>query len=214
MKINKDSIIKILDSLYDNAIDGLPGAPSVEELGNEYIKKENGNIEKSINSLIRWQTTKASSAGFASGFGGKITLPITLPFGIAFLLYNQLRMVATIAHLCGLDTSSDQVKTFVYCALLGDGATKVLKDMGVKVGEKLTQNLISSMSRDVLVAINRAVGFRLVTKFGEKGVINLGKYVPFVGGVVGGSIDGIACYHVGKSAKKLFYDNDGPNSTK
>lgn len=39
MKLNKETIIKALDSIYDNALEGLPGAPSIEELAEDYIKK-------------------------------------------------------------------------------------------------------------------------------------------------------------------------------
>jgi hypothetical protein len=52
--------------------------------------------------------------------------------------------------------------------------------------------------------LNKAVGFRLVTKFGEKGVVNLGKAVPLVGGFIGGAVDGIGTNIVGKTVKKVF----------
>ena len=51
---------------------------------------------------------------------------------------------------------------------------------------------------------NKKVGFRLVTKFGQKGIINLGKLVPIVGGVIGGTVDTVGTLTVGKTAKKLF----------
>jgi hypothetical protein len=39
------------------------------------------------------------------------------------------------------------------------------------------------MSSGILKKINQKVGFRLVTKFGEKGIINLSKLIPVVGGL-------------------------------
>jgi hypothetical protein len=39
----------------------------------------------------------------------------------------------------------------------------------------------------VITKINQKVGFRLLTKFGSKGVINLGKMVPLTGGIIGGT---------------------------
>ncbi|GAA0594056.1 hypothetical protein GCM10009001_07720 [Virgibacillus siamensis] len=52
----------------------------------------------------------------------------------------------------------------------------------------------------------------MVTKFGEKGVVNLGKMVPLLGGVVGGSFDASSTYLIGKAAEKTFieggYDKD------
>ena len=57
MKFNKKTIIKILDTIYDNVLEGLPGTPSIEELAEDYIKK-NDNKEKAVNSLINWAKTK------------------------------------------------------------------------------------------------------------------------------------------------------------
>lgn len=63
---------------------------------------------------------------------------------------------------------------------------------------------IKKLPGEVTKAINKKVGFRLVTKFGEKGVINLGKALPLVGGVIGGTVDGIGTHVIGKTAKTIF----------
>ena len=42
MKLNKKTIIKFLDSMYDNVLEGLLKTPSIEELAEDYIK-QNGN---------------------------------------------------------------------------------------------------------------------------------------------------------------------------
>ncbi|WP_252183585.1 hypothetical protein [Rossellomorea vietnamensis] len=44
----------------------------------------------------------------------------------------------------------------------------------------------------------------MVTKFGEKGVVNLGKAVPLVGGFIGGTVDGIGTNIIGKTKGYLF----------
>lgn len=204
MKINKKTIIKILDSIYDNALEGLPTTSTIEELAEDYLKANNGNKEKAIDSLIKWAITKSSASGFVSSVGGIITLPIAIPWGLTASFYIQMRMIAAIAIISGYDPRSDQVKTLVYCCLVGDSCMNFLKEAGIKVGQKLTHKVISSISRETLVTINRFVGFRLVTKFGEKGVVNLIKWIPVVSGVVGGIFDGSSCYFSGKTAKKIF----------
>lgn len=60
------------------------------------------------------------------------------------------------------------------------------------------------MNRKVLTKINKAVGFRLVTKFGSKGLINLGKVVPVLGGVIGGGLDAFTTNIVGNQARNTF----------
>ncbi len=40
--------------------------------------------------------------------------------------------------------------------------------------------MIKSAPGKILTKINQLIGFRFITKFGSKGIINLGKAVPFV----------------------------------
>ena len=204
-KLSKENIIKVLDSIYDKALQGLPATPTIEELAEDYLKANNNDKEKAIDSLIKWAVAKSSASGFVSSGGGLITLPVAIPAGLTASFYIQMRMVAAIAIVSGYDPRSDQVKTLVYCCLVGDSCMNLLKKAGVKIGEKLTRKVISSISRETLIVINRSVGFRLVTKFGEKGVINLGKCIPVVSGFIGGGFDGSSCYISGKTAKKLFF---------
>ena len=64
--------------------------------------------------------------------------------------------------------------------------------------------MIFRISGEVLKRINRAVGFRLVTKAGTRGVVNLVKVVPLVGGFVGGALDAVATKVIGRTAKQVF----------
>ncbi len=113
-------------------------------------------------------------------------------------------MIAAIAIMNGYDVKDDQVKTLCYVCLTGSGAEELLKNTGIVVGKKILQAQLKKMSADVLKKINQKVGFRLITKFGEKGVINLSKLIPVVGGLVGGTLDLATTHAVGKAAKRLF----------
>ena len=184
---------------------GLPTTPTIEKLAEDYLKVNNNDKEKAIDSLIKWAVAKSSASGFVSSVGGLITLPVAIPAGLTASFYIQMRMIAAIAIVSGYDPRSDQVKTLVYCCLIGDSCMNFLKEVGVKVGQKLTHKIISSISRETLTKINRFIGFKLVTKFGEKGIINLVKWIPFISGFIGGTFDGSYCYGSGKTAKKLFF---------
>ena len=52
--------------------------------------------------------------------------------------------------------------------------------------------------------INQAVGFQLLTKAGTQGAVNLTKFVPVVGGLVGGTVDALSTKAVGEIAKRVF----------
>jgi hypothetical protein len=92
---------------------------------------------ENVNSLIRWQNTKSATSGFLSGLGGVIVMPVAIPANITSVILVQIRMVAAIAHMGGHDLKSDEVKTFVYACLAGNGAKDILKNSGIGIGKKL-----------------------------------------------------------------------------
>lgn len=206
MAANEVSVGKIeqmLDWAYDKSLNGIPGTDSAYEMAENFLSKHD-DIDKAIDSLIRWQNTKAATSGFLTGLGGLIVMPVTLPANIASVMYVQVRMIAAIAHMKGYDLKDDQVKTFVFVCLTGKSASDILKSTGIKIGNAFAKQGIVKIPGKVIVAINQKVGFKLLTKFGEKGVINLGKAIPIAGGVIGGAFDGIGTGIIGKTAKKVF----------
>jgi uncharacterized protein (DUF697 family) len=202
-KMTETAIMKVLDFAYDKAVVGVPGFDTAEEMAQNYLSK-NESPEKAAKSLVRWQVAKAGGSGFVTGLGGVVTMPIGIPANIASVLYVQVRMVAAIAEMGGYDLRSDQVKTLVYLSMIGNGAKDILKNIGIQFGKKFTQSMISKISSQAITKINQRIGFRLLTKFGEKGIVNLGKAVPIAGGLIGGTVDSIATKTIGKVAIKSF----------
>ena len=205
-KLTQKVILRALDFAYEKALEGPSGLDSAWHLARDY-KSQKGSPLDQVNSLIRWQNTKAATSGFITGLGGLITLPVSVPANITSVLFIQVRMIAAIAIMGGHDVNDDKVKTLVYACLAGNAAKEVLRQVGIQIGEKLTISAIKSITRETLVAINQAVGFRLLTKFGEKGAINLGKAVPVVGGVVGATFEAVSTNTVGNVAKNTFIDS-------
>lgn len=199
-------IIKALDYSYNKAIDGLPGLDTSEELAQNYLIGD-GTLEDKAKRLVKWQMAKAGTSGFITGIGGLITMPVAIPANITSVMYVQVRMIASIAVMGGYDIRSDQVKSLVYMCLCGSAVTDIVKDVGINVGTKLSITAINKISGATLTKINQAVGFRLLTKFGQTGVINLGKSIPFVGGIIGGTVDGVSTKTIGNIAINTFLKN-------
>lgn len=197
------TVEKALVWSYDKAINGVPGLDSAIELAEDYLK-EDGSLNSQVDSLIRWQNAKCATSGFVTNLGGLLTLPIAIPANMGSTLYVQLRMIAAIAYMGGYDLKDDKVKTMAFVCLCGNSAAKVTKNFGIRVGTALTEQFIKSISASTIKQINKAVGMKLVTKFGEKGIISLGKGVPIVGGVIGSAIDAFACNTIGNVAKNIF----------
>lgn len=207
-RITQEDIMKLLGNCYQKCLNGIPKvSPPVDELAEEYLKKHETR-ESAAKAFIRNQEVKCTTSGFLSGFGGVITLPVSVPANIANVLYVQLRMISCLAYMGGYEVDSDQTQTLVYACLAGVSVNKILKDVGMKIGVKLTNSMIKKIPGKVLTKINQKVGFRLVTKFGTKGAINLGKAVPVVGAIVGGGMDLVETKKIANRAYKNFLENN------
>ena len=68
--------------------------------------------------------------------------------------------------------------------------------------------MINKIPGKVLNAINKKVGMRLLTKYGTKGAINLGKLIPGVGAAVGGGLDFLETKIIANRAYKWFFENN------
>ena len=205
--LNENKVMDLLNWSYEKAVKGVVGLDSAYDLAEDYMKG-NGSLYERVNSLIRWQNTKAGTSGFLTGLGGIITLPIVIPANVASVMYVQIRMIAAIAYMAGHNLNDDRVKSLVFVCLTGNAAKDILKDVGIVVGKKLAENAIKNISGKTIIAINKKVGFRLLTKFGEKGVINLGKTIPLLGGVVGATFDSVSTNTVGNIARNTFVYKD------
>lgn len=201
--LSTNKIMQALNWTYDKAINGVAGLDSAEDMANDYLKGS-GSLHDKANSLIRWQNTKAATSGFLTGLGGVLVMPVTVPAGMASVMYVQIRMIAAIAKMGGYDLQDDKVKTLVFACLAGDAVKDVLKDVGIVIGSKMATSAIKNISGKTLTTINQKVGFKLVTKFGEKGVINLGKAIPILGGVIGGAVDLTTTNLIGNVARNTF----------
>ena len=207
-KLDVDSIMSILDACYQKAINGIERvSPPVEKLAEDYLNKYQDPCE-AAQKMISNQIVKCTTSGFITGFGGLITLPIAVPANVSSVLYVQMRMIACTAYLAGYDLKSDQVQTLVYACLAGVAVNGVLKKAGIQFGQKIAMNLIKKIPGEVLTKINQKVGFRFLTKFGEKGLVNLGKMVPGVGAVISGGLDFAETKIIAERSYRWFFEND------
>ncbi len=176
-------------------------------MANDYLKKYKTK-EEACEAMIRNQIAKCATSGFITGFGGFITMPVTLPANITSVIYVQMRMIACTSYMAGFDLDSDQTQTFVYACLAGGAVNNVIKQEGIKFGVKFANGLIKKIPCKVLTKINQKVGFRFVTKFGTRGIVNLGKLIPGVGAVISGGLDLVETKIIAKRSYKWFFEHD------
>ena len=133
---------------------------------------------------------------------------MAIPANVGSVIYVQMRMIACLAYMGGYDTDSDQVQTLVYACLAGISIDQILKQAGIQFGNKFAMAMVKKIPGEVLTKINQKVGFRFVTKFGTKGIVNIGKAVPVVGGMISGGFDFVETKVIANRAYKMFINGD------
>ena len=194
---------KLVDWLLKVGINGIGPLKSAEECAHEAMRR-GGTEEEAIRHLIRTHVTMAGTQGFIANLGGFMVTAVALPANIGASYVLQTRLAAAIALVRGHDLNTEEVRTAILLCLLGSAAGKAVKTVGVKVGEKVTTRLISQISPKILYAINKQVGFRLLTKAGQSGSVVLAKGVPLVGSVIGAGFDAAAARAVGEFSRRFF----------
>lgn len=208
--VTEEQMAEILNTLYIKSVNGIPKVSlPVDDLVADYIKK-NPSVEEAAKSLINNSTVKCGTSGFLTGFGGFATMIATLPANITSVMYVQLRMCCAIAKMAGYDIHSDQVQTLIYACLTGSAMSDILKQAGIKFGQKFGTAMVKKIPGKTITAINQKVGFRFVTKFGETGIVNLGKVVPVLGAFIGGGVDVASTRIIGYNAYKIFMKGELP----
>lgn len=197
-----ENSLSVLDSIYLQAMNGLPGSESVKILAENYLS-EAGTLREQVDSLINWQVAKCSATGFLTGLGGLITLPVTIPANVGVNLYVQTRMAAAIAYMGGYEIHHDKVKTMIYLSLAGSATSEVFKDIGMKMAMDFAEKKISDT---ILNQIQKSVAEKILSK----GAAQFVKIIPIIGGLVGAGFDGLTTKAIGAAAKSFFIANKPP----
>ena len=173
-------------------------------VADEHLVGAGGDREEAIRRVVNTHIRLAAVSGFVTGLGGLLAMPVTLPTSIGGLYLVATRMAAAIAHLRGYDVVTEEVRSAILVCLLGSAGASALKRTGIEIGKKSTAAAFQKVPGRVLIEINKKIGFRLVTKAGQKGVINLAKAVPLVGGPIGATVDGLSCNAIAGYAMRTF----------
>ncbi|MCY3664951.1 MAG: EcsC family protein [Gemmatimonadetes bacterium] len=202
-KLTMSKVEQTLTWAYKQALSSHGPIDGAIELAKSY-QDRHSCPRRDANALIQWQTAKAAGLGFVTGVPGLPAMPVTLPANLTSVLFIQIRMIAAIAHLGGYDLNDDRVKTLCLACLCGNAARTILREAGIEVGKKMAMSALRRLSGRIFIEINKRVGFRLLTKFGEKGVINAGRAIPVLGGLIGSGVDAAWTKAIGNRARDIF----------
>lgn len=196
-------LMQAFDWAYGKAVDGMPGFAGAEELATEYVAKH-VTVDDAVKAVIAVHTRMAGVAGFATGCGGFVALPIALPANLAGALYLQTRLIAAIARLHGHDLRSPRVRMLVLACLSGSKAADTLRDAGVRFGTRLGRDAVGWAAPALFNKSRHAGHFAMLGIAGSRGVAGLSRLVPLLGGVVAGGFDAALTHMIGRTAQRVF----------
>jgi len=193
----------MIERLLDVGIDGRGRFESAQKTADVAIA-EHRNPERAIDAMVRSHLVLAGAGGFVTSLGGFVTMPVALPANVFGFYLVATRMVAGIAAVRGYDVSQPEVRSAVLLALVGADAEDLLKKAGYATSGRLANLAAQRLPGPVLMAVNKGVGFRLLTQLGRKSMTRLGKAVPLVGGVVGAGVDTYLLKRIADHARQEF----------
>lgn len=155
--------------------------------------------------IVNRKSLKSGLVGAATGVGGLITLPVTIPADLLACWKIQIFMALAIAKVFGHTNDTTDFKTDVYLILAGNEAKEALKRVGIEVGKGVTKKAINKyITMEVMKKIWSYIPRKILTKAGEKSVTSFMKMVPIVGAPIGFGFDWVTTRGIGKVAIEYY----------
>ena len=205
------SATRMVERLMDVGIDGKGPFDSAQKVA-DVARAEHPAAERAIDAIVGSHLKLAAVGGFVTSLGGFVTMPIALPANVIGFYLVATRMVAGIASIRGYDIRQPEVRSAILLALVGADSDDLLKKAGYASTGRLANLAVQRLPGPALMAVNKAVGFRLLSQVGRKSLTRLGKAVPLVGGVVGAGVDTYLLKRIADHARREFPPKAGPLS--
>lgn len=181
----------LVETFRDIGLDGRFGYFSAADVARRAQRKAGKrHPDRAIKRLIRQHRRGVGAAGFATGLGGFVTLPILLPANIFEFYVQATRLVGSIAAVRGYDLQDEEVRVRVLAALTGEEAGDVLGSLGLgPIAGVAARGVAKRMGSGTSSRIAQAIGGRIVRRFALRSTRLFGKAIPGLGAVVGAISD-------------------------
>jgi len=168
--------------------------------GEEFLidPKWQGNKDRMAHHAIYESTLWSVGTGAATGLGGALFMVVGVPTDVSVTLYSQVKLAATLFAIYEIDTNDKAAQPLILAAAAGVGVSELATMLGTSIGAKAIRAALMSVPGKVFAQINKTLGVKLISKAGEKTLVNVAKMVPFLGSAVGGTVNGVmmnACGH-------------------
>jgi len=190
--------------IIDIGIDGFGPLDSAAELAHAYqADAEVGtDLRQLAKRMITVEARRGFVGGFATGLGGLLALPVTVPSALLLNWIIQARLNAAIATLLGHDINDPQVRNRVLATVLDaepeDGSSDPTDD-------SLGWHTLKQLPGSALTTLTAFAKKTLIKRGLQSGVkLAAPRMLPLVGGVLSGRVDASACRRAGERALRNF----------
>ncbi|HPX16746.1 MAG TPA: hypothetical protein PL068_09285 [Petrotogaceae bacterium] len=204
--LTEEKMQELLHALYNKSVHGV-GEVSVpvEELAIEYVRN-NPDVDSAVKALIADSILKCENSDYLTNFGGLSAMLAALPVS----MYAQLRMSSAIAVIGGFDIQAKNTQTLIIACLTAANMGNIMRSSGIDTEKKITAETINDIPEEVLIKIDKATVFRLMSKVGTRSVANIRRTISLLGGITTSGIDIANTKAVGKNAYTIFIRNEIP----
>jgi hypothetical protein len=201
---DRNVLVKWIDQFIDNFLNTKP--PEIVAYVEKLREQNPGISQVQLARKIRnRKSMKNGLVGAATGIGGLITLPVTVPADLIATWKIQIALAFTVAYIFGHTKESTDLKTDIYLILAGSSAQEALKKVGVETIKGVTKKAVEKhITREVMKKIWKIIPSKIITKAGEKSLTSFMKMVPIAGAPVGFVFDYFGTRIVGNFAIKYY----------
>jgi hypothetical protein len=183
----------------DRAIRGVGPLDGAALAAEKQLDEQKGDVDKGIREVIENNVRMSGVQGFLTNIGGLVTVAVMIPANVSGLALLQCRMIAGIAHLRGYDLADPRTRNAIMACMLGEERMLSLIKKKKLPGTPMALATAPVYDPDLATILANEVAGELITKVaGIRLAVTVGRRVPIVGGVVGGSADAFATWRVGR----------------
>ena len=185
------------------AITGTGPIAGAVAAADKQLDDHHGDVDRAIRELTERHVAYAGAGGFATNIGGIVTAAVTIPANLTELTVVQARLVAGIAHLRGYGLEDPRVRNAILVTLLGEDRVGKLVKQGRLPAPPMAMATAPVHDPQLTKQVTSLVATEMIARMtGKRLALTVGKKVPVVGGVVGGSADAYLTWQVARYAKR------------
>ncbi len=137
-----------------------------------------------------------------NGIGNGLIGLAGIPSDVAITLFSQVKLASTLLTIHGIDVTSDYAKPLVLAAAAGVTISEFANKLGTQAAQKAIQRALMAIPGKTFAQINKVLGIKmLISKAGERTLLNVAKVVPVIGSGVSGAVNGVMMNACGHSIK-------------